>query len=518
MVHLQWELASERKSIQRMTSQNFFLTIASLLSAATSISFLIIKRPNTSTEDMLCLNNAVAYSNGYSSVSWCSIQSALIVYLSLALTFAWTAQAIMLFVEGVLKLRNAAVSNIRNALLVIVLVIPMGCVAMLGRAGNLGYQGTGPWCFHSGMDKGYTEPASMTLYYYNPGAVAGVIGLFCVSWSLVLFFLRSFKKVRNRPRLQPQPSLPDAQSQNKQGSGNQAGSLSSKERQSTANPLEPGHVIGDGATTDTRTLAGSGQAGPQTAAGDAPSLLIIAVPSRALEQYLFSSIATFNIGFIILWIALLYYPLIFTYNRQKYINEEDQWSRCVFEQKYYVQLGLSQANDWKKTCGEAMYSIFNASDGEVLYCAFIFIMAGQSIVVWMMRLPQRVRKCFKLTMHEKRRLAWVARMQSAYFRPLRSQHSNQIVAAAGGGGGDDGSQHIRQPEASTRAQSIAPAGGWRFLSIGPLTALHAAYESHAISPQGQQRHTTAAPAWSAAQHPASEMPQGAYVSTNVATF
>jgi hypothetical protein len=196
---------------------------------------------------------------------------------------------------------------------------------------------------------------------------------------------------------------------------------------------------------------------------------------RAYEQYLFSSLASFYLGWLTLSVAIMFYPTLFAIDRQKYINEEDQWARCVFEQKYYVQLGLSQANDWKKTCGEAMYSIFNASGGEVLYCAFIFIMAGQSIVFWVIRLPQRIRNSSRPTLYEQRRLVWIDRMRSAYARSFVRPQSVGLAAA--------------RVAPSPQQPSVESGGGHYFLSVGPLTALHAAFNGsqQAGFPQSSQQ-------------------------------
>jgi hypothetical protein len=374
----------------RRKSSFLFVRIAAYLSAVSSVATLLTKGGNPTK--LLCYNNSIAQSQR-DGISVCVVQGILLLYCIVAVTFAWLAQLVFLYLRIV---REVDTDRYTRHGMVAVLGIPVIAIAYLLQQNLIGYNGKLPWCnfitLLSTTDN-HGEPNAPKQVFFifaGTGALLGTVGTFCIASML-------FKYMSNLRR--------------------------------TIALIRPADIEEN--ITDS-SYPGGASFWTMMAKFGGPTAL-------------------FHFGFAAIWIAVLFFPMTVAIYKGEYVSLYLSWKACVFSTYFQDRLGLVTEdagrlwNIAKDQCGESPRFRQNISGGDTAYHAVVFIISGQSIIISLVFLPSRIARYLSKrppTRGMVRYENWMKRMQSlsaalangarVYVAPPSAIGSGAVGVAGGG--------------------------------------------------------------------------------------
>jgi hypothetical protein len=342
--------------------RQYLITTFIVLSLLTSLSFLIISlNPDVPVEAKLCRNNAVGLESA-DGPSLCVVQGVLLVFMSAALSLAWLAQNIDLYLT-IVRGTKSTLDKFFYRYMALIFSYPFILVIVYAASGYFGYNGYSPFCVN-GYKASLRGSSTVTLVvYYVP--------IIIIMLSGTLLFLQVF------PRLLVVWFF---------GSAFRRGG-SNKVRDSSVNTSDSRQGVGPTQFTGVAiSVAGGGRG------GDLPLLAVVGqnnqafVPDEVLGESstkkkqrskgmeITLSIGVYCLLFLITWAYLISFRMSYSMEAKKAQKSYDAWVECVFS--HYD--GESD-DSWRRICGEQAeyYKHFYSSSNIPI----TVLATGQSLMV-----------------------------------------------------------------------------------------------------------------------------------------
>jgi hypothetical protein len=311
-------------------------------------------------EKVLCRDSSRPLSQK-DGLSLCVIQSGILIFSLLGVTFAWIAQVIFLYLRVVRKVNTEQYVN-RGILAVLTLSLA-GLVYAASKQ-VLGWNGFFTWCIFSRKPnpEDGNAPREVVFLLIAMAALLAIVGTFCIASVLYHYAYNIWRKSWLVGTAGPESNTPGM----------------------------------PGARRSSKWLTEFAKLG-------APAML-------------------FHLGFATIWIGVLYLPMsriVYPAGAQRIYT---RWRQCTFSMFFEHRVGVLHENYdylWSfalPECGETpRYRINKSNSGINDFAVIQFILSGQALIIAMIFLPSRIARRFAPAPENRaviRYKNWMDRMRS----------------------------------------------------------------------------------------------------------